>query len=393
MTHGVLNDFQSIPTSRAAIMLAAETLNALLDDALDRFNDLDMDCVADVDADAIRHRFMSSSGRNRMMDDFLTKTLRESVLELMVRHGIERDVIDHEMMVYDGIFHGDGGGGGGGDDDASRESRALAFVKWSRRCATRVGVEILERHAAGTWHGASDAMETSVEAHGVDGMDVDGDVAARIEAALRRLDGGVTAGALDAEDVLRRATEKAREVMAAVPSTHTELLLDPSTWSAEQRELIERVHQALHEEYKVRREMIIKRAQVTTASFCFSPRLNAHKELREEFKRRIAEDFSVEPKVTMDDICDARGADLALVGIKVTAGSAGLNSSVKKIIMGAVPDRGGRTDVSDRAGSMPASTARAADSLGGGASAGASTSGKQPPKAAEKKKTGASKRW
>ena len=66
----------------------------------------------------------------------------------------------------------------------------------------------------------------------------------------------------------------------------------------------------------------------------------------------------------MDDVCDARYADLAVAGIKVTAGSDGLQSAVKKVLMGSVPDRGGRTDGSDRA-AMPAFAARTDAPSGG----------------------------
>jgi len=57
---------------------------------------------------------------------------------------------------------------------------------------------------------------------------------------------------------------------------------------------------------------------------------------------------------------------LAMAGIKVTAGSEGLQSAVKKVMMGAVPDRGGRTDGSDRATTMPSFTERTEVPAGGG---------------------------
>jgi len=184
-----------------------------------------------------------------------------------------------------------------------------------------------------------------------DAMDVD-ETSERAARALERLMVGDARARAPAE-VLEAAAARATETLASLPENHTATLLDASKWTNEQRVLIERVERALHDEYKARREMVAKRAQVTTTSFCYSSRLNALKAVREEFARRAVSDLHIMPQVTMDDVCDARHADLAMAGIKVTAGRGALNSAVKKIMIGAVPDRGGRTDTNDRA-AMPA---------------------------------------
>jgi hypothetical protein len=163
---------------------------------------------------------------------------------------------------------------------------------------------------------------------------------------------------------LAAATARATAALRELPENHTRKVLDASSWTNEQRELIERVEKALHDEYKARREMVAKRAQVTTTSFCYSSRLNALKDVREEFARRVVSELHIAPQVTMDDVCDARYADLAMAGIKVTAGNDGLQSAVKKVLMGSVPDRGGRTDGNDRS-AMPAFTERTETPSGG----------------------------
>ena len=276
---------------------------------------------------------------------------------------------------------------GQGDDAVER---AVAVM---RRCA-------FERMAADAEADARADGPTAIEASGGvgDAMEVD-ETSERVARALERLAVGLAvADGATAEEVLEAAAARATAALAALPANHTERVLDASKWTAAQRELIERVERALHDEYKARREMVCTRAQVTTTSFCYSPRLNALKHVREDFARRVVSELHIAPQVTMDDVCDARYADLAMAGIKVTAGSEGLQSAVKKVMMGAVPDRGGRTDGSDRATTMPAFKERTDEPAGGGGRGGGGRGGGgrgggREGKSQEQKKKKGGVRW
>jgi hypothetical protein len=222
-------------------------------------------------------------------------------------------------------------------------------------------------------------------------MDAD-ETGERAVRAIERLASGLEdAASKSTTEVLDAATARATATLRELPENHARKVLDASSWTNAQRELIERVERALHDEYKARREMVAKRAQVTTTSFCYSARLNALKDVREEFARRVVSELHVAPQVTMDDVCDARYADLAVAGIKVTAGSDGLQSAVKKVLMGSVPDRGGRTDGSDRA-AMPAFAART-DAPSGGRGGGGRGGGGDKPKPTPKPKKKGAVRW
>ena len=159
-------------------------------------------------------------------------------------------------------------------------------------------------------------------------MDAD-ETGERAVRAIERLASGLEdAASKSTTEVLDAATARATATLRELPENHARKVLDASSWTNAQRELIERVERALHDEYKARREMVAKRAQVTTTSLCYSARLNALKDVREEFARRVVSELHVAPQVTMDDVCDARYADLAVAGIKVTAGSDGLQLSL-----------------------------------------------------------------
>jgi len=312
-----------------------------LEDALERLIDAGVREALSVDAARVCVALGGGSGgvasTSAAPSDDVRK-LRDAVVRAMRTRGHARDAVDacERALMMDAARDGDGDGGG----------VALAFVDALRRSATALQLDALERVATASTAPAMASADASADA-----MDVD-ETSERATRALERLVVD-DAGARTPAEVLEAAAARAEKTLASLPKNHTEKLLDASSWTSEQRALIERVERALHDEYKARREMVAKRAQVTTTSFCYSSRLNALKAVREEFARRAVSDLHIMPQVTMDDVCDARHADLAMAGIKVTAGRGALNSAVKKIMIGAVPDRGGRTDTNDRA-AMPA---------------------------------------
>jgi len=320
-------------------------------DALERLEDCGVVDVASVDAEALAHACDARTGDVSAGGARALTICGRACADALERAGCGRSRAASVRDVFDRAKRGEA-------------SARDACVDALRRCATTLQLGALEaatREREATAHGGAVGDGDA----GADAMQVD-ETSERAARALERLRAGWSGeGGTSAAEALRAATTRAEALLTELPENHTHKVLNASAWTSEQRQMIEEVEKALHAEYKARREMVVNRAQVTTTSFCYSPRLHALKEVREEFARKVVTDLHVTSEVTMDDVCDARYADLATAGIKVNAGSEGLQSAVKKVIMGAVPDRGGRTDGDDR-GAMPAFAARTEGPSGGG---------------------------
>jgi len=358
--------------SRGAVAMASVDVVA---DALERLEDAGVDAARGADARALAAWARGEARRDDGDDDARVALARACAAAMRRAGGATGDA---DALVD--------GARASGDDADARE----AFVDALRRCATTLQVTALETAARAAREGGEKRASASERAR-EDAMDAD-ETGERAVRAIERLASGLEdAASKSTTEVLDAATARATATLRELPENHARKVLDASSWTNAQRELIERVERALHDEYKARREMVAKRAQVTTTSLCYSARLNALKDVREEFARRVVSELHVAPQVTMDDVCDARYADLAVAGIKVTAGSDGLQSAVKKVLMGSVPDRGGRTDGSDRA-AMPAFAART-DAPSGGRGGGGRGGGGDKPKPTPKPKKKGAVRW
>ena len=128
-------------------------------------------------------------------------------------------------------------------------------------------------------------------------------------------------------------------------------------------DMLRRVDNCLREEYRVRRKMLTERTLVTLQSFLMSPRLqgrpNEHTELR-GILGRAQDALSAVPGVELEDVFSATPGDISRVMEKVTSGDRVLDASVKSVVIGKVPDRGGRI-TERRMDSMPKWSSRAPD--------------------------------
>jgi len=113
-------------------------------------------------------------------------------------------------------------------------------------------------------------------------------------------------------------------------------LLCPPQWAT-----LEDYYKELQVDYKMRREMLLKRLDVTVQSFHWKGQ--KEKEINREFeKRRLS--MKQNPNVLLSDVFAAR-RDLAIVE-KTSSSSVRKNtrSKVNDVKIGRVPDRGGRPD-------------------------------------------------
>ncbi|KAK0144891.1 Protein FAM98A [Merluccius polli] len=136
--------------------------------------------------------------------------------------------------------------------------------------------------------------------------------------------------------------KKLKEAVSRVPATHIgdplmKKPLGPVHW-----EKVEALNQALVNEYEVRRKMLLKRLDVTVQSFGWSDRAKTHAEKMKKVYHPLRAVLSAQSKVSVGHLFAARD-DLS----KIQRTSSGkirekTACAINKVLMGRVPDRGGR---------------------------------------------------
>lgn len=144
------------------------------------------------------------------------------------------------------------------------------------------------------------------------------------------------------ELLFSRLETKLSEVLKTVSPDHLGKPLINVELSANQWNELSKLQEEMHKEYTIRRDMLLKRLDVTVQSFLWSDRIKSQENevnTRYEERRKILKN---EPKVTMADLLAARD-DLAIIE-KTSNASVRKNtrSKINSVIIGAVPDRGGR---------------------------------------------------
>ncbi|XP_023677323.1 protein FAM98A isoform X2 [Paramormyrops kingsleyae] len=136
--------------------------------------------------------------------------------------------------------------------------------------------------------------------------------------------------------------KKLKEALSKVPPTHIgkPLLkrpLGPVHW-----EKIEAINQALVNEYDVRRKMLLKRLDVTVQSFGWSDRAKAQAEKLGKVYQPLRSALASKTTVSVAHLFAAR-EDLSKI-LRTSSGRIREKTAcaINKILMGRVPDRGGR---------------------------------------------------
>ena len=220
---------------------------------------------------------------------------------------------------------------------------------------------------------------------------------------LAPLDPTVAAAAPDAPTVAAAALTCVKRALAALPTDHLHPIFpggdapgpsgdafpgldgDPGI-----RRTVDAVADELAREYALRKETVARRAGLTVTSFSYSKRLRGTPEVGRDFLRRAgaggtqAQGRDALPGIgrspSLADAKRARVADLARCVLRTNAEAhRTLDASVKRVLIGNVPDRGGRTEEARGAsgGNMPAFTARVAGGRGGRGRGGGGRGGSQ----------------
>ncbi|KAK7576011.1 hypothetical protein V9T40_012297 [Parthenolecanium corni] len=139
-----------------------------------------------------------------------------------------------------------------------------------------------------------------------------------------------------------KVEEKLKEVISKLPISLYGEPLFTGKLSDKQWHALDLYYKELLMEYRMRREMLLKRLDVTIQSFEWSDRLKAKSNDIKKSFCTIRSGLIVEPKVKLSDVLAAR-KDLAILE-KTSSASVRrkTKSDVNEVIIGSVPDRGGR---------------------------------------------------
>ncbi|KAK9837063.1 hypothetical protein WJX84_004327 [Apatococcus fuscideae] len=180
-----------------------------------------------------------------------------------------------------------------------------------------------------------------------------------------------------AADCLHAVHAQIDKLLPQLPTSFFEPLISRDTLTDQQVQALTELHGEMWGEYRVRRRMLMERIKVTLQSFMWAERL---KDSPEAPHAQASIDASVagmrdEPAVSVEDIFIATQGDLVPISSKVTSGAKGSFASlVKGVIIGSVPDRGGRTEGRANAAGMPSWAPR----QGGGGGGGGRRGGRRP---------------
>lgn len=146
----------------------------------------------------------------------------------------------------------------------------------------------------------------------------------------------------DTSSLFKNVLMKLEDHLKTVPSELIGKSLVCSSYTSEQWKYINNIIELLNEEFNIRRTMLLTRLDVTVQSFKWPDRMKNKKHKLEEIYQTKLNLINQLPSFSTSDFLSAR-EDLAIVE-KTSSKLAILNtnSSINKVMIGQVPDRGGR---------------------------------------------------
>ncbi|XP_043536920.1 protein FAM98A-like isoform X1 [Chiloscyllium plagiosum] len=142
--------------------------------------------------------------------------------------------------------------------------------------------------------------------------------------------------------LFRDLETKLRDVSAGLPEGGVGKALLSKSLGPEQWENLKEIHQALSVEYVCRRQMLVTRLDVTVQSFHWAEGAQQHGAVMRQLYQPLREALSARSSITLAHLLSAR-EDLSVI-TKTTSKSSRERTAcpVNKVLMGPVPDRGGR---------------------------------------------------
>ncbi|CAJ0936140.1 unnamed protein product, partial [Ranitomeya imitator] len=154
--------------------------------------------------------------------------------------------------------------------------------------------------------------------------------------------------------MLKSIEEKVTELLPKLKAASVNQALLNVDLTAQQLEHLEKINDALCKEYECRRRMLIKRLDVTVQSFGWSDKAKAKMDEIARVYQPIRYSLSPKSGISVPHLLAAR-RDLSKI-VRTSSGSARekMVCPINKILMGRVPDRGGRpSEISPPPPEMP----------------------------------------
>ncbi|KAK2843880.1 hypothetical protein Q7C36_012095 [Tachysurus vachellii] len=170
--------------------------------------------------------------------------------------------------------------------------------------------------------------------------------------------------------------KKLKEVLSKVPPRHVGEPLMTKTLGPLHWEKLEVINQALVNEYEVRRKMLLKRLDVTVQSFGWSDRAKSQTEKLAKVYQPLRSTLGGKSHVSVAHLLAAR-EDLSKI-LRTSSGKTREKTScaINKVLMGRVPDRGGRpNEIEPPPPEMPVWQKRQDGPTGGGVGRGGGRGG------------------
>ncbi|KAJ8341181.1 hypothetical protein SKAU_G00334720 [Synaphobranchus kaupii] len=147
---------------------------------------------------------------------------------------------------------------------------------------------------------------------------------------------------LDPAQLCSTIETKINNILGKVPKEHIGKPVLKSSISGKQWEELEKINTVLSAEYECRRRMLIKRLDVTIQSFSWSERAKDQIDTMAKAYQPKRHSLKIKSSISLAHLLAAR-EDICNV-VKTSSGSSREKSTcaINKILMGRVPDRGGR---------------------------------------------------
>ncbi|XP_057379141.1 uncharacterized protein LOC130701179 [Daphnia carinata] len=164
----------------------------------------------------------------------------------------------------------------------------------------------------------------------------------RLKSALMTLGFSKPPSDISAQQLFNKMGVKIREILASAPKGYPGPPLLKTALTEKQWSQLHQLLAELNKDYKLRREMLLTRLDVTVLSFTWSPNVKSKMDEVSAIYQPLRSSMQAEPKVTISRLLSARED----VAYEEKTSSASVREKTKtplqRMLIGEVPDRGGR---------------------------------------------------
>lgn len=170
------------------------------------------------------------------------------------------------------------------------------------------------------------------------------------------------------QQLFARVFEKVKAHLSNAPKCLVGDSLFTGVLSEKQWQMLQKINEAMTDEYKSREDVLLKRLDVTIQSFTWSERIKKMEEKLIEIYQPTRRKLKLKSRIQMSDLLAARTDLLEIDKTSGVSVRSKTRSKLNSIIMkGRVPDRGGRpTEIEPPPPEMPPWQQRSAGGSGGG---------------------------